>query len=336
MRVLWGIEKRVARPSCLALGVFDGVHLGHAKVIGTAVARAAAGDAVPAVLTFDPHPDTVVNPQGAPPLLTTTEEKIGLLRGLGVKLAIIARFDSSLAAMPAEGFAADVLVRRLRARCIAVGANWRFGAGGRGSPELLKQMAPRFGFDVTMVPSVIVKGEPVSSTRLRGLLLGGQLEEANELLGRLYDMGGRVVAGDGLGRKLGFPTANLDLPREKLIPADGVYACWAGKPRSASPLPPASLSVAPSLRAERGEGVRLKWPAICYIGSRPTIDVSRGRRVEVHLLERRGPVGAPGSVLRVELVSRLRPDRRFASTEALVEQMKADVDGARDVLVRIS
>jgi len=147
------------------------------------------------------------------------------------------------------------------------------------------------------------------------------VEEANELLGRPYSMTGRVVTGDRLGRKLGFPTANLELPPEKLIPADGVYAGWAGACCRAG---------ACSCPTKRGRGRR--WPAIVYIGSRPTIDVSCGRRVEVHLLERRGPVGAPGAVLCVELVSRLRPDRKFPSQEALVAQMKTDVASARKAL----
>ncbi len=311
MRAVWGTDERLARPTCLALGVFDGVHIGHRRVIGMAVANARMGVS-PAVLTFDPHPDAVVNPRGAPPLLTTTGEKIEILRRLGVKLVVVARFDQALAGMPAEDFVANVLVNRLRARCIVVGENWRFGAGERGTTELLEQMSSSgAGFVVATVSPVILKGEPVSSTRIRRLLLDGEIGEANELLGQLYSLSGHVVKGYGLGRKLGFPTANLEVPAEKLIPADGVYASWVR-----------------SRRLESG----LKWPAMCYIGRRPTFGGSGVRRVEVHLLRRRGPVGSLGNTLRVEFVSHLRPDRRFPSADGLVEQMAIDRLNALDVL----
>ncbi len=321
MRVLRGIESRLSRPTCLALGVFDGVHLGHRNVIGAAVAGAQKTGATPAVLTFDPHPDAVISASGAPPLLTTTEEKIGFLRELGVKLTIIASFDQSFASTPAEDFVSSVLTGGLRARCVVIGADWRFGAGGRGTAALLKQMADESEFAVAVVPPVLVSGQPVSSTRIRKLLLDGQVEDANELLGRRYSLQGEVIIGDGLGRGLGFPTANLSLPADKLIPADGVYAAMASSAGSTPRLLDSST-------------LRPRWPSLVYIGSRPTIDGARGRRVEVHLLKRRGPVGAPGSTLSVELVSRLRADRRFPSVEALVEQMRADAASARAVLGR--
>jgi riboflavin kinase/FMN adenylyltransferase len=314
MKVLWGIEHRVSRPTCLALGVFDGVHRGHQGVIAAAVSQARSIGATPAVLTFDPHPAAVVAPRGSPPLLTTTNEKIESIRQLGVKLVIIAPFDKALADMPAEVFVAEVLVRQLRARCVTVGFDWRFGAGGRGTPALLKRLAAVHGFGVTTIPAVVAKGLPVSSTRIRGLLLHGRVEEANELLGRTYSLTGRVVAGHRLGRTLGFPTANLDPPAEKLIPADGVYACWAGA------CPP------------HGQRSSKLWPALGYIGSRPTFGGDGRRRVEVHLLQRRGPVGVRGASLRTEFVSRLRRDRRFPSAEALVAQMQADRVGADVIL----
>jgi riboflavin kinase/FMN adenylyltransferase len=339
MRVQWGIDKSVARPSCLALGVFDGVHLGHRKVIAAAVRQARASGIVPAVLTFEPHPGAVVipsaplpsttlgvnraGPAGAPPLLTTTEEKLALLRELGVKLVVVARFDRSLANMPPEDFIAEVLVRRLRARCVVVGADWRFGSGGRGTAALLRQVSPRHGCHATIVPPVNVEGKPVSSTRIRKLLLRGKVEEANGLLGRPYSVQGRVVRAHGLGRKLGFPTANLQLALEKLVPADGVYACWAG---------PKNRRVEESKGGVGTPANRLRWPAVCYVGTRPTVESGGARRVEVHLLERRGPVGAPGASLRAQLVSRLRPERRFASLGALVAQLRADSTKARVVL----
>jgi riboflavin kinase/FMN adenylyltransferase len=322
MRVQWGIDKGIARPSCLALGVFDGVHLGHCRVIASAVRQAGSSGIVPAVLTFEPHPAAVVSPAAAPALLTTTEEKLALLRELGVKLVVVAGFDRNLAKMPPEDFIAEMLVARLRARCVVVGADWRFGSGGRGTAALLKQVAPRHGCGVTIVPAVIAKGEPISSTRIRKLLLRGKTEQANRLLGRPYTIHGRVVRGDGLGRKLGFPTANLQLPSDKLIPADGVYACWAG----------ASGTRYTSCPTGQGERSAKAWPAVAYIGTRPTIESGGTRRVEVHLLERRGPVGAPGASLRAQLLSRLRRDRTFRSLAALAEQMRADSANAGVVL----
>lgn len=313
MRIRRGIDERLTRPSCLALGVFDGVHLGHRKVIAAAVSQARSRGSIPAVLTFEPHPAAVVNPGGAPSLLTTTDEKLGILRSLGVGLVVVARFDQRLAAMRPEDFIAEVLVERLRACCVVVGRGWRFGSGGRGTAALLRQVAPRHGCGATIVPPVHVGGHPISSTRIRKLLLRGMVEEAERLLGRPYTLRGQVVPGDGLGRKLGFPTANLHLPSEKLLPADGVYACWgrAGGRRCAR---------------------RRAWPALCYIGARPTVESAGARRVEVHLLERRGPLAAPGAFLRVELVSRLRPDRRFPSLDCLVAQMRADSAAASIVL----
>ncbi|MFB3881014.1 MAG: bifunctional riboflavin kinase/FAD synthetase [Armatimonadota bacterium] len=309
MRVLRGIHYRVARPTCLALGVFDGVHRGHRRVIGATVRQSGPLGATPAVLTFDPHPAAIVGSGKAPPLLTTTDEKIETIRELGVGLVVVAAFDRALASMPAERFVSEVLVRRLRARCVVVGSGWRFGAGGKGDPSLLRRIAADYGFGVTTVPAVLAGRSPVSSTRIRKLLLEGGAEEAARLLGRRYSIVGPVVPGDGLGRQLGFPTANLHLPPEKLLPADGVYACWAsGLGRGTGSSPPA-----PRL-----------WPALCYIGTRPTVAASGVRRAEVHLLRRRGPLGAPGSVLRAELISRLRPDRRFPSTRALVAQMALD------------
>jgi len=306
VRVIRGVDKKLRRPLCLAVGVFDGVHVGHREVIGRAVKMCAGGDLVPAVLTFDPHPDAVLNPQGAQPLLTTTEEKVALLRDLGVELTILARFDRRLADIPAETFVEEMLVGHLRAECVVVGENWRFGAGGRGTPALLRRMADDSGFRVTVVPRVVAGGRKVSSTRIRELLAEGRLKQASELLGRNYGLLGRVVRGEGVGVKLGFPTANLDLSEGKLIPADGVYACRSGQ--------------------------RLLRNAVTYIGRRPTFGGGGERRVEVHLLDQGGRLDLQGRVLRTELVERLRGDRRFSSERALVGQMVRDCRRARVVL----
>lgn len=306
MRVLRGLRKGLRRPLSLAMGVFDGVHVGHRAVIAAAVRAARPSGLVPAVLTFEPHPDAVLQKQGAPPLLTTTKEKLALLRGLGVRLAVIAPFDRGLARAEAEAFAGDVLARQLRAKCIIVGENWRFGAGGRGTPALLNRLAPSLGFRVSVVPPVCVGRRKVSSTRIRSLLLRGDVAAARELLGRPYRLSSRVVAGSGIGRTLGFPTANLRAEAEKLVPADGVYACRAGR--------------------------RRLWPAAAYIGSRPTFAGGGPRRIEVHLLACPKPPDLLGATLNVDFVARLRGDRNFPSPKALAAQMARDCDKAQRLL----
>jgi len=298
-------------PLCLAMGVFDGVHRGHQAVISAAVKRAARTVTLPAALIFEPHPDAILNPEGAPPLLTTTKEKLELLSGLGIGLAIIARFDWRLAYTSAEEFVRAVLVGRLCARSVVVGEGWHFGAGGRGTPELLQHMSASggLGFRVQVVPSVLVGGRKVSSTRIRGLLRQGQVGAARQLLGRQYQMAAHVVAGAGLGRQLGYPTANLELPEEKVIPGDGVYACWAC--------------------------LRRLWPAVTYIGMRPTFASQGRRRMEVHLLDHGRRVDLLGRRLRVAFAGRLRGDRRFSSAEMLKEQLARDCARARRMLATL-
>jgi riboflavin kinase/FMN adenylyltransferase len=261
------------------------------------------------VLTFDPHPDAVLRPENAPSLLTTSEEKLSLLRDLGVQLSVVAEFNARLAATAAEVFVKEVLVAQLRARCIIVGADWRFGAGGRGTPALLRALAPGLGYRVSVVAPVIDGGAETSSTRIRALVNSGDVMAAAKLLGRPYWASAGVVRGDGMGRRLGFPTANLDISHEKLLPANGVYASRAGQ--------------------------RRYRPAVSYVGTRPTFDCRRRRRVEVHLLDYRRPVDLVGRRMKVEFVSRLREDRRFRSQEALVEQIGRDCTGARRILAAL-
>jgi len=306
VRVFRGLEEvRLRRRVCLAMGVFDGVHLGHQAIISRAVKMGSPHRGTPAVLTFDPHPDTIISPRGAPPLLTTTEEKLALIRSLGAGTLIIARFDHELAAMPAARFAREILGERLRAGCLIVGEGWRFGARGEGTTDLLHQMALELDFHVLVVPPVMVDGEVVSSTRIRRLIADGRADRARDFLGRWYELRGPVVTGRQLGRTLGFPTANLDLPTGKLVPPDGIYACWAG--------------------------LRRLRPAVTSIGVRPTFESAGERKIEVHLLERPSQ-NLLGRSLRVQFVKRLREERQFESREALVEQIRSDCEEARQVL----
>jgi riboflavin kinase/FMN adenylyltransferase len=266
----------------VAVGTFDGVHRGHLRVIETA-RRAGLR---PAVVTFDPHPRAVLG--GRVELLASLERRLELFADAGVEDALVLTFDEELASLSAEEFAAQML-RGIGAETIAAGETFRFGRGREGDLDLLA----RLGFDVRRVPLV----EHVSSSRIRELLHAGEPERAATLLGRPPEVEGVVVRGDGRGRELGFPTANLDLPEELLVPPDGVYAGWAGDRRAA-----------------------------VSIGTNPHFD-GVDRRVEAHLLDFDGDLY--GERLVVEIWSPIREQRRFESLDELVAAIGDDVDRTR-------
>jgi riboflavin kinase/FMN adenylyltransferase len=272
----------------VAVGTFDGVHLGHREVIRGSQT----------VLTFDPHPVSVVAPQHTPKLLTTLERKAELVASLGVEELIVIPFDADFAKRSAEDFIDDVLVGALGAAQVAIGENFRFGHKAQGDPRLL---AADGRFQTVVHPLLEVDGEIVSSSHIRGLLLAGEVAEANELLGSPFELIGEVVHGDERGRVLGFPTANL-VPDEALAcPGHGVYACLAdGRPSAVS------------------------------IGVRPTFQTGRGELIEAFILDFDGDLYA--SRLRLEFLERLRGERRFATREALIEQMQRDVERTRGLL----
>jgi len=276
------------RSRSVAVGTFDGVHLGHREVIAGA----------DSVLTFDPHPVSVVAPQHTPKLLTTPERKAELVASLGVEEMIVIPFDADFAMRSAASFVNDVLVDALGATQVSIGENFRFGHNAQGSPELLAA-DPRF---TTVVhPLLEVDGEVVSSSHIRGLLLAGEMHEANTLLGEPFELSGVVVHGDERGRELGFPTANL-VPDEALAcPGHGVYACLAGD-----------------------------VPAAVSIGVRPTFETGRRELIEAYLLDFFGDLY--DQVLELRFLERLRGERRFDSVEALVEQMRLDVQRTRDIV----
>lgn len=279
----------------VAVGTFDGVHLGHREVIRGA----------DSVLTFDPHPVAVVAPQHTPKLLTTLARKAELVASLGVQEMIVIRFDRAFAACTAQAFIDEVLVARLGAARVSVGENFRFGQGAHGDARLLAADA-RFLTDVH--PLLEVDGEIVSSSHIRGLLAAGEIQEADRLLGAPFQLGGEVVHGDRRGRQLGFPTANL-VPDEALVcPGHGVYACVAH-------------TDAPDGRA-----------AAVSIGVRPTFESGRGELIEAYLLDFDGDLY--GRELRLQFLERLRGERRFDSAQALVEQMHRDVQRTREIVAR--
>jgi riboflavin kinase/FMN adenylyltransferase len=277
----------------VAVGTFDGVHLGHREVIRGA----------DSVLTFDPHPVAVVAPQHAPKLLTSLAVKAELIAALGVSELIVIPFDAAFAAREARAFIDDVLVGSLGAARVSVGENFRFGHRAQGDPQLL---AADGRFQAVVHPLLEVDGEVVSSSHIRGLVAAGEVDQAEHFLGAPFQLRGEVVPGDQRGRELGFPTANL-IPEEALVcPGHGIYACVAS-----------------------GPGVEER-PAAVSIGVRPTFTTGRGELIEAFLLDFEGDLY--GSELRLDFLRRLRGERRFETPEALVEQMHRDVQRTREIL----
>ena len=302
------IGRPMTRP-IVTVGNFDGVHRGHRAILETVVTRARdlAGQAV--VYTFDPHPRKVLVPDRAPRLLTTLDQKIELLEQAGVNAVIVEPFTVEFAKTPPERFIRDYLHDRIRPVEVYVGYDFHFGRDRVGSMRMLTEMGPRLGFSVTIIPEVTMDGGDVNSTRIRQLLAEARLEQAADMLGRIYSVRGRVVEGERRGRTLGFPTANLD-PDNEVLPGAGVYA---GELKFLDPGKPAL-------------GQRL--PAVINVGTRPTFRDSKGVLAEAHLIDFDGNLYGR----RVELSFRyhLRPERRFSDVEALKKQIAADVaDGRR-------
>ncbi|MEA2403677.1 MAG: riboflavin kinase / adenylyltransferase [Thermoleophilaceae bacterium] len=274
-------------PRRVAIGTFDGVHLGHRAVIGDS----------DTVLTFEPHPQSVIHPESQPKLLNPFSIKRDLIAGLGVEELVVIPFDREFAAKPAEQFVQEVLVDKLGASEVSVGENFRFGAKAQGTAEFL---AARDEFDTRVVPLVEVAGETVSSSHIRGLVAAGDVAGAAEFLGAPVLFEGEVVHGDKRGRELGMPTANI-VPDERLVcPGHGVYAGWA-----------------------HGH------PAAVNVGVRPTFATGRGLLVEAYLLDFSGDLY--GDTLRIAFLRRLRGEKRFDSVDDLVAQMRLDVQQARQI-----
>ncbi len=295
-----------AGPVVLALGVFDGVHVGHQAVIGSAVAIARQEGLPAAVLTFVEHPRSVLRPDQPVPLLTTWREKRERMADLGVDRVIGAHFTPALAQLEAEDFVRRILVERMMAAHVVVGYNFRFGHKAAGGPDLLARLASELGYGFEVVGPQAADGVPVSSSEIRRLLATGSLEDGNRLLGYPYVLTGLVVGGDQRGRRIGFPTANLHVDERKLLPAFGVYAgfaSWAGERQT---------------------------PCVVNIGIRPTFDPPQ-LKVEAHILDFDGDLY--GQTLTLSLGRYLRGEQAFPSVDALVKQIRADVKEARSVLL---
>lgn len=279
-----------APPRKVAIGTFDGVHMGHREVI----------DGNDTVLTFDPHPLSVLAPEKAPPLVMPHSIQRDVIGGLGVEELVVIPFDRDFSLRSAEEFVERVLVGQLGATSVSVGENFHFGRDAKGSPDFLRS---RTEFETRVVPLIEVDGQPVSSTRIRELVGAGDMAGAAKLLGGPFILQGPVVHGEKRGRELGYPTANI-VPREGFVaPANGVYAGWANQ-----------------------------HPAAINVGVRPTFQSTLGLLVEPYLIDFDGDLY--GQELKVAFAERLRGEEKFDSVDALKEQMAADVERTRELLGR--
>jgi len=304
MEVLRSIPEleRLRGPLFLAIGVFDGVHRGHQAVISTSTEHSRVANGTPVVVTFDPHPEKVLRPAHAPHLLTATQHKIALIRNLGVGNLLIINFDKQFAAIEPEDFVTALVAHAKPLREICVGHEWSFGKNRRGNLELLKTLGAKFNFDVVGISPVKINGAVVSSTAIRQAVQKGDFAAAAELLGREYTILGTVTRGDSLGKKIGFPTANLSAHSEQ-FPPNGVYAAEA------------------KIDNELHRGV-------INLGVRPTVSARQSERVlEIHLFDFNRDIY--GRDVEVRFLKFLRPEKKFENLDALVFQIHQDVEQAR-------
>lgn len=306
MEILRSIPEleRLRGPLFLAIGVFDGVHRGHQAVISTSAEHARGANGTPVVVTFDPHPEKVLRPEHAPHLLTATQHKIALIRELGVGNLLIIHFDKQFAGTEPEHFV-DALVNHSKPlREICVGHEWSFGKNRRGNLDLLKKLGGKFNFDVVGIPPVKIKEAVVSSTAIRQAIEKGDFARATEMLGREYTILGTVTHGDSLGKKIGFPTANLSAHNEQ-FPPNGVYAAVA----------------------RLTDGMHR---GVINLGVRPTISDGKSERVlEIHLFDFDRDIY--GRDVEVRFLKFLRPEKKFENLDALVQQIRHDVEQARAI-----
>lgn len=298
MKVFHGTENAgILRPTVLTLGVFDGLHLGHQRIMATIVERARNLAAVPTAITFDPHPRAVLTPEDAPPLLQTLDQRLGALEVLGIEQAIIVRFSKQFAATDAAEFLRGVVVERLKAKEVYLGKGFAFGKGRAGNIELLREMSRELGFFADEVEEVQLRGQRISSSRIRQLLSAGNVNLARRMLGRPYGVEGRVVHGQQRGRTIGFPTANL-MTDNRVVPRAGVY-----------------------VTATRIEAAWRR--SITNIGIRPTFEAAAQPTIETYVLDWDGDLY--GDVIRVRFLHRIRDERKFNGIEELKTQISKDL-----------
>ncbi|HEY5884915.1 MAG TPA: bifunctional riboflavin kinase/FAD synthetase [Pyrinomonadaceae bacterium] len=307
MRLFHGIDNaEIQRPTVLTLGVFDGLHLGHQLIARTVVERARAVNAVPTVITFDPHPRAVLHPESAPPLLQTLDQKVEGFGVLGIEQTIVVRFTPEFAQIRAEEFLRDVVKERLHAKEIYLGKGFAFGHDREGNIELLRRVSQSSDFFADEVPEVQLRGQRVSSSRVRQLLKDGKVNLARRLLGRPYGVEGIVERGDERGHRLGFPTANVH-PKNRVIPRNGVYVT--------------------------GTLIEGQWRrSVTNVGLRPTFGGDTEPSVETFVIDWAGDLY--GDVVRVRFLHRLRDERKFNSIDELKNQIEYDVRRTRSYFER--
>ena len=303
MKIFHGTDNAsILRGTVLTLGVFDGLHLGHQRIMQTVVESAAATDSVPTVITFDPHPRAVLHPENSPPLLQTLDQRLANFEVLGIKQTIVIRFDKEFAAIDAETFLRDIVHERLQAREVYLGKGFFFGKNRGGNIELLREMSKRLGFFADEVAEVRLRGQRISSSKIRQLLADGKVNLARRMLGRPYGVEGQIIHGLQRGRTIGFPTANLH-PHNRVIPKFGVYAT-------------ATL-------------IDGRWRrSITNVGVRPTFDDDQNPSIESYVFDFDGDLY--GDVLRVRFLHRLRDERKFSGIDELKAQIERDTRRALD------
>ena len=307
MKIFHGTENaNIARPTCLTLGVFDGLHLGHQKIMETVVERAKATNSVPTVITFDPHPRAVLHPESAPPLLQTLDQRLAAFEFLGIQQTIVIRFNKDFASQDAGLFLREIVHERLHAREVYLGKGFAFGKNRGGNIELLRRMSAELGFFADEVPEVCLRGHRISSSRVRQILFDGKVNLARRYLGRPYGIEGQIIHGNHRGRTIGFPTANLK-PHNRVIPKFGVYAT-----------------------ATLIEG---KWRrSITNVGVRPTFEGDNEPSIESYIFDFDGDLY--GDVLRVRFLHRIRDERKFSGIDELRAQIERDTRRALNYFSR--
>ena len=284
----------------IAIGIFDGVHAGHQQIIATAKHQ---GEVT--VMTFDPHPTSVFAPERTPTQLVNIKDRVELLKKAGAVAVDVVTFNKEFSQLSPDQFIEDILIGRFSAEHVVIGENFNFGYKAQGTPKYLTEVGPKYGFGVSIVKLQEDRGSSISSSRIRNLIIDGQIERANELLTRNFYLKGVVIHGEKRGREIGYPTANIGLTPLATIPADGVYAGW--------------LSV--------GEN---RWAAAISIGTNPTFPGVRGRQVEAYALDQVG-LDLYDQEGKIEFGYRLRDTLKFDGLAPLLEQMKKDCDQAREL-----